>query len=117
MVLDEELNEKYSEISYKIEALKKIGKELSPLVTKHFNNYIETVINPALPEGYSLIGSDRDAFYSDGKFIVSTGLYQTPNGPTKGPLQIEDIVMEALDKYKKDTPWIGNIWENFSLSR
>jgi hypothetical protein len=111
-----ELEEEYQKFLSEHEALTEQGKKLIPSVLAHFNNYVVHSINPSLPEEFSLIQSDN-AFYSNGKFFVTTGIYQTPSGPTKGPLGIERIVMNLLDRYKKQTPWIDNIWEGFSLSR
>ncbi len=111
------LEEDYAVLAAEHKALNKRGKKLEPLVLAHFNSFVRNTINPALPEGITLIESNHASHYPDGKFIVSTGCYQTPEGPTKGPLECERTVMDLLRKYKEETPWIDRIWDGFSLSR
>ena len=110
------LEEDYKKLFSEYKALNERGQKLVPLVLTHFNDYVDYLINPSLPEGFSINHSNH-AFHSDGKFVVSTGVYQTPSGPTKGPLEIETTVMDLLNKYQKKAPWIDRIWEGFSLSR
>ena len=110
------LEEDYAKLFSEHEALEKRGERLIPLVLAHFNAFIDRSVNPALPEGFSIAKSDH-AHYGNGTFTVSTGAYQTPHGPTTEPLEIETEVMDLLRQYKEKTPWIGNIWEGFSLSR
>jgi hypothetical protein len=109
------LEEDYKKFFSEHEVLEKYGQELVSLVLDHFNDYVKTSINPQLPEGFSITLSDH-AFYSNGKFVISTGHYQTPSGPTTEPLEIETTVMDLLRDYQKKTPWIDRIQGGFSLS-
>ena len=109
------LEEKWGILFSENEALNKRGTELMPSVLAHFNDYIDNSINSSLPEGISVIKSDSIS-YSDGKYTVYTGNYQTPSGPSYGPLEIERIVCDLFDKYEEKVPWIKNIVFGFDLS-
>lgn len=112
------LEEKWGILFSENEALNKRGTELMPSVLAHFNDYIDTAINPSLPEGYSVNTSDEIS-YLDGKYTVCTGCYQIPSGSSYAPLQstkLERTVTDLFDKYEEKAPWIEKIIFGFDLS-
>ncbi len=112
MDLGEKIMSAYEEMSLQQEAIKRKGHEIIPSVMAHFNEYVEKVINLSLPEGISLMRSSM-VTYHYGKFIIHTGLYHTPNGATRGPLPSGRKVMELLEAYKKENPWVELIQPKF----
>ncbi|MDO8517062.1 MAG: hypothetical protein Q7S33_02960 [Nanoarchaeota archaeon] len=116
MDLEEELNKKYENLSLEYGIFKQKTEELIPLVVSHFNDYLDEVINPALPKGYSIVKS-TSASFSEGRFIIYTGVYKTPSGLNNGPLEIERIVIDLMQQYEKNNPWVDRISEGFNISK
>lgn len=116
MELERQLQNEFMQLTNQYDELQVNGQRMVPKVVQHFNEYLQTVVNPALPKGYAVLESNH-ALFTNGKFIVNTGPYQTPVGITNEPLEIENIVMDLLSKYQKNTPWIDSVWHTFSLSQ
>ena len=115
MMSETELKEKCDTLFSENEDLNIRAQELMPAVLAHFKDYIDSSVNPSLPEGISVNKSD-DISYSDGKFTVYTRDYQTPSGPMGGPLEIEGTVLDLFNEYKEKAPWIKEISYGFYLN-
>ncbi|MBN2052010.1 hypothetical protein JW756_00730 [Candidatus Woesearchaeota archaeon] len=100
--------------------LQAAGRHLAPMVLKHFNQYVENVINPKLPQGYILLPSEH-VFFGDRLkrpgFEITTGSIQTPQGNSKGPFEFEAIIMDLFHEYQAQTPWVTYIDYGFYLSK
>jgi hypothetical protein len=105
MGLDEEINSKLFEMKKKIAEANKDVEALIPQVLDHFNNYLEHVINPALPAGYSINKATDACYYHDRGFVITTGCYNTPFGPTCEPIECEGIVLDLIWEYQENHKW------------
>jgi hypothetical protein len=115
--LEDVLNEGFEKIRKKQEKLYEEAEKLVPYVLKHFNEYVETKINPKLPEGYSIVESTSAHFYAtDGTFKIRTGAVDTPHGWATEPLECEKEIMMLCYDYEAKTPWISKIDFGFYLN-
>lgn len=112
MRLEQRLKKECKPFLTEYNQLRTNAEKLSPTVLKHFNKYIQTVVNPALPEGYEAKNAHQ-AIFSNGKFIIFTTYYKTPSGPSYEKLPIEPILLKLFDDYKKNAPWVERIERAF----
>lgn len=105
--MTEEILEGLKIINSKRKSLEEEVNKIKPLVIAHFNNYIDEVINPSLPKGYSM-PHETDCFYECGAFRIKTAQYlNTPHGPSRGLFDFDGRLLDLCIGYGEQTPWVG----------
>ena len=116
--MTKDLEEKAVALELKRKAFEQEADKLKPEVLNHFNKYINEVINPSIPEGYSLPPS-KTCFYEERGFNIWTAsTIKMPNGEFfGGPFEFERTIMDLTEKYKENNPWISRVTISFDLSK
>ncbi len=114
--MTEEILERLKVINSKRKFLEGEIDALKPLVIAHFNEYIDNVINPSLPKGYSM-PHEITCFYERGGFRIKTAKYlNTPYGPSRGLFEFDGKLLDLCIGYGEQTPWVGLVDLEISLS-